>query len=158
MIYRYALVLEDVLRAIRGEVRRARFRETGGPLVGYVTRDGALFITHAGSPGPRAQLALRSVLIDGVTAQDFCAKVHRESSGRLDYVGDWHRHVGLSLMPSRLDRDAIRQMAAFEHCPVRYPSSLVYRSFPEKYAVYVLNPLGELELVESSTIAKPERD
>ncbi len=150
MIYRHVFVVRPVLETIRDEARRARYRETGGPLVGYISEDRALVVTHASGPGPRAQLRFSSVLIDGVHAQTFCDAVHRESQGRLDYVGDWHRHPGWSLRPSDLDATAMRKIAAFEYCPVRNPISLIYRSLHEAFIVYTLNHEGELAVIPSS--------
>lgn len=153
MIYRHAFLQARALDAIRAYVRGTWFRETGGPLVGYVSSDRALVMTHAGGPGPRAELAPFSVLIDGRAAEEFCGRIRRESEGRLDYVGDWHRHLGWSTKPSMMDNEAMRQMAAFEHSPVRNPISLIFRKWPEKYVTYILNKQGQLEVVESNTIA-----
>lgn len=144
MIYRHVFTVGTVLQAIRREVQRAWFVETGGPLVGYVSVDDALVVTHAGGPGPRAVRQRHSVLIDGRHAQVFCDTSRRESAGRLDYVGDWHRHPGWSLAPSRYDVEAMQTVARFEHCPIRNPVSLIYRRWPEKYTVFVLDDEGNL--------------
>jgi integrative and conjugative element protein (TIGR02256 family) len=145
MIYRHVFIVQSVLTTIRREVRRARFTETGGPMVGYVSEDRALVVTHAAGPGPRAKLSTFSVLIDGSHAQQFCERISRRTDGRIDYVGDWHRHLGWSLNASNDDRRAMREMAAFEYCPITNPASLIYRSLPEGYRIYVLNDQQRLQ-------------
>jgi integrative and conjugative element protein (TIGR02256 family) len=147
MIYRHVFIVQSVLTTIRKEVRRARFTETGGPLVGYVSEDQALVVTHASGPGPRAKLGPFSVLVDGRHAQRFCDRMSQRTEGRIDYVGDWHRHLGWSLKASSDDLRAMRKVAAFEYCPIKNPASLIYRSLPEGYNIYVLN---ERNLLESS--------
>lgn len=155
MIYRHVFIVRGVTDTIRQEVRQAPFgKETGGPLVGYISTDGALVVTHAAGPGPKAKLNHWSVTIDGRHAQDFCSRINRESRGRYDYVGDWHRHPGWSLHTSDDDVRAMRTIAAWEHCPVKHPISLIYRSFREKYVVYVLNSHGQLQYVPASEIDK----
>lgn len=153
MIYRHIFVVEAVLQTIRQEVRRAGLKETGGPLAGYVSPDQAVVVTHAGGPGPRADLRLRSVLIDGAAAQSFCDTINRASGGRLDYIGDWHRHPGWLLAPSDDDQEAMRLMASYPHCPVAYPIALIYRSLPEKFLVYTWNKHEMLELTPHTMLA-----
>jgi integrative and conjugative element protein (TIGR02256 family) len=152
MIYRHIFIVQSVLTTIRKEVRRARFTETGGPLAGYVSEDRALVVTHAAGPGPRAKLNPFSVVIDGKYAQQFCDRVNRRTDGRIDYVGDWHRHLGWSLKASTDDLSAMRDMAAFEHCPIANPVSLIYRRGPEGYVIYVLNEENFLEACPSTLL------
>lgn len=153
MIYRHVFIARSVLATFRREVQRVLYyKETGGPLVGYISADGALVVTHAGGPGPRAEHRQRSVLIDGAYAQKFCDKIHRESDGRLDYVGDWHNHPGLSLSPSSHDVEAMKTMADFDYCPVEHPISIIYRRIPEKFSVYILTKEGNLSAVQASII------
>lgn len=134
-----------MLVSIRNEVRLTPRTETGGPLVGYIARNMVLIVTHASGPGPLAQLKPRSVLIDGAYAQRYCDEMLRKSNGRLDYVGDWHRHRGFSLRTSPDDVDAMKTMAEFEHCPIRHPVSLIYSRYPERVVVYTFRD-GILEM------------
>lgn len=152
MIYRHVFVVWSVIDTIRHEVRRAGHKETGGPLVGYISEDGALIATHAAGPGKRGRLYRTSVFIDGAQAQAFCDAKYRESDGSLDYVGDWHRHPAQSLQASVRDAVAMQTVAALESCPLRHPISLIYRSAPEAFAVYVLNDNGDLDPVSASAL------
>ncbi len=153
MIYRHVFVVGAVIDTIRREVRRAGRKETGGPLVGYISQDGALVATHASGPGKNGRLRRTSVFIDGAYAQAFCDVIARESGGSLDYVGDWHRHPALSLQTSALDVTAMQTVAASTSCPIRNPISLIYRSNLEAFTVYVLNDDGNLDSVPASILA-----
>lgn len=118
------------------EMRKARMTETGGPLVGHL--DGHhLLVTGASGPGPRADLRLRSVEIDGAHAERFCASVRRKTNGVDDYIGDWHCHVGYSLRPSRLDYEAMKTMAEFPSSPTLTPVSLIWSKWSAKVSAYV---------------------
>jgi integrative and conjugative element protein (TIGR02256 family) len=139
MIYREIIFLRAVLDTIRAEVKRAPRTETGGALVGYLTSDNALFVTHASGPGPRAELRRTSVLIDGEYASGFCDKLFREYGGRVDYVGDWHRHPTFSpLRASVQDLDAMLTIKESNCCSVPFPITAIFRSTPERIVAYAL--------------------
>lgn len=148
MIYRHIFINQTVLDKIRQEVHLVKLKETGGPLVGYISEDNALVVVDAGGPGPKAKFSFFNITIDGEHAQFFCDKVYRESEGLYDYVGDWHRHMCFSLSPSTDDVNAMIKIASFEYCPVKNPISLIYRRFPEGVAIYTLNDDKELEFTE----------
>ena len=148
MEFNRAIVLPKCLSIIKVESLKARFVETGGPLVGCV-RAGILLITDATGPGPKAMLEPFSVTIDGVHAQKFCDKANRKSQGEIDYVGDWHKHPGISLRPSGHDVAAMRTMANFEFSPTRHPVSLIYRRWPQSFLVYVWDGSGSLRKIFS---------
>jgi integrative and conjugative element protein (TIGR02256 family) len=149
-LYRHVFLVEAVLNTFRSEARRAGWCETGGPLVGYLSDDGAVVVTGAGGPGPRAQRRLTSVQIDGRHATAFCSQIYHQSNGSFDYVGDWHRHTLWSLKPSKSDEQAM--MVLSESCLLGAPISLIYRRLPESMAVYVLNAQGRLCGVSHSLI------
>jgi len=143
-------ILPKCLSVFRAESRKARCVETGGPLVGYVATDGVLVVSDATGPGPKARLEHYSVTIDGEYAQKFCDQNNRESDGRIDYVGDWHRHPGISLKPSEHDISAMKVMANFEFSPTKHPISLIYRRWPQAFQVYVWDGSGSLTKISSS--------
>ncbi len=133
------VISKACLSFFRSESLKAKSTETGGPLVGFVAENEILVIVDATGPGPRAILERFSVTIDGKHAQMFCDKIRQESNGRIDYVGDWHKHTGLSLSPSHDDVAAIKTMAHFEFSPTKQPVSLIYRDWPQALQVYVWN-------------------
>jgi integrative and conjugative element protein (TIGR02256 family) len=134
--YRAIFVVPSVLDSIRHEVSRAKRKETGGSLVGYLSADNAVVVTHASGPGPRAELAYDSVLVDGTFSSEFTNRIFAQSGGRLDYIGDWHRHPCWSLASSRRDVDAMRDVAESRCCSISHPISIIYRHFPEKLVAY----------------------
>jgi integrative and conjugative element protein (TIGR02256 family) len=137
-MYDHVFILRSVLETIRAEVRRVGRVETGGVVVGYESHANTLVLTHASGPGPRSELSRTDVLIDGKYAQAFCNRHFDGSGGRLDYVGDWHRHVGWSLEASEQDLEAMLVIAQSKCCSSNYPLSAIYRSRPERLVAYVL--------------------
>ncbi len=80
-----------------------------------------------------------SVLIDGQFTDQFCTRIYHESNGGLDYIGDWHRHPGLSpLKPSQQDLDAMLIIEDSKCSSIQYPITAICRSFPERIVVYAL--------------------
>ena len=128
------------------EMRKTCMTETGGALVGHL--DGHhLVVTNASGPGPRAELRLRSVEIDGEHAERFCATARSKTNGLDDYVGDWHCHVGYSLRPSRLDYEAMKIMAEFAFSPTSHPVSLIWSKWSGKVRAYCYDGTDTLKEV-----------
>ena len=158
MQFRRVIVNAKCLSVIKDESRKAKGVETGGPLVGYVQEDReALVVVDAGGPGPRAALEKFSITIDGAYAQRFCDNCFNESNGRFDYIGDWHKHPGLSLNPSNQDIAAIKAMAEFDQSPTRYPVSLIYSTWLRRFRVYVWNGSDSLVRIPSAAESRIHR-
>ena len=138
LMYDQIFIVRSVLEVIRAEVRRAGRVETGGAMVGYEAHSNSLVVTHASGPGPKSELNPTNVLIDGQYAHSFCTRIFHDSGGRLDYVGDWHRHLGWSLRASGRDLQAMLTIAESQCCSVKYPVSAIYRLRPEHMVAYVL--------------------
>jgi integrative and conjugative element protein (TIGR02256 family) len=102
-----ALVLpKAIIAAMRAESEQGLPNETGGVLVGHVDAAGCTFITAVVGPGPRALRTRTRFRRDGDYAQAEVDRLHNESAGRDDYVGEWHSHP-VSAGPSGLDRDSM---------------------------------------------------
>jgi len=149
MEFKRVIVLHKCISVIRAESRKAWGIETGGPLVGYRTKDAELVVSGACGPGPNSKMERYTVIIDGVHAQKFCDQMLQDSDGLIDYVGDWHKHPGFSLKPSGQDALAMKTMADFEYSPTKYPISLIYRALPEAFHVYVWDGSGSLIRIPS---------
>jgi integrative and conjugative element protein (TIGR02256 family) len=149
MEFNRVIILPKCLSVIKTESRKSWCVETGGPLVGRLEEGKVLVVTDAAGPGPKAMLEPYSVTIDGAHAQKFCDKVSRESQGQIDYVGDWHKHPGISLSPSSHDIIAIKTMANFEYSPTKHPISLIYRRWPMAWQVYIWDGSGLLIKIPS---------
>jgi integrative and conjugative element protein (TIGR02256 family) len=152
MIFDQVIIFHKCLESFRAESKKARGTETGGPLVGYVTAENVLIAVDAAGPGPRAILKRYSVTIDGEYAQRFCDIASNMSDGHIDYVGDWHRHTGISLKPSPLDIYAMKIMAEFSYSPTHFPVSLIYRKWPEALVLYVWDGSGTLRRIPQSKV------
>ncbi len=139
IIYQRILIQRNVLDLIRLEIKKSPRTETGGALVGYLSQDNCVIVTDACGPGPRAELKRYSVLIDGKYTSAFCNRIFEESGGRLDYVGDWHRHPGWSLSTSPQDLDAMVTIKESNCCSIPFPITAIYRTIPEKLITYVFS-------------------
>jgi integrative and conjugative element protein (TIGR02256 family) len=138
-MYERVLMVRDILDVIHAEVKHSPRTETGGALTGYHSPENTLIITNACGPGPRAELKHASVLVDGKHAQTFCSRVFKESGGRFDYVGDWHRHPGwAALKASKQDLAAMLIIDRAHCCSVPFPVTAIYRKAPEKMVIYAL--------------------
>jgi integrative and conjugative element protein (TIGR02256 family) len=149
-IFKHVLITPQSLSDIRRESRKVLFRETGGALVGRALKNDTLLVTAASGPGPRAVLERHSVLIDGEFTQRFCDQARRQTGGTEDYVGDWHKHTGLSLEPSTQDIRAMQIMANFEYSPTNFPISLIYRRRCEAFSTYIWDGSDKLRPISSS--------
>lgn len=142
------VISKTAVAVIRREMSKVLLTETGGPLVGYI--DGQkLVVTDASGPGPRSALRPCSVLIDGVHAQRFCDAALKASSGIIDYVGDWHCHLGWSLEPSDRDLEAMAMMAQWKYSPTRTPVSLIWSRWTSRCAAYVFEASQKLRPVRT---------
>lgn len=102
-----SLVLpEVVVEAMRAESERGLPNETGGVLVGHVDSAGRTVIVGVVGPGPRAHRTPTRFRRDGEYAQVEVDRLHRESDGRDDYMGEWHSHPA-SMGPSGIDRGSM---------------------------------------------------
>lgn len=84
--------------------------ETGGVAIGYATVDHALVVTDVSGPGPNGACDRFSVHIDGKHATAYCANAADQSSGAIQYLGDWHVHSDDSAQPSPVDLTALRRL------------------------------------------------
>lgn len=138
-LYERVFIVRSILDVIRSEVAYSPRTETGGALTGYTSAENTLIITNACGPGPHAELRHASVLIDGQHAHAFCSRIFRESDGRCDYVGDWHRHpFWAPLKASEQDLEAMLIIERAHCCSVPFPVTAIYRRSPEKMVIYAL--------------------
>ena len=109
-----SLILPDaMIEAMRAESERGLPNETGGVLIGHVDAAGFTVITAVVGPGPRAVRTRTRFRRDGEYAQKEVDRVHGESGGRDDYVGEWHSHPA-SVGPSGIDRDSMEWIGGNE--------------------------------------------
>jgi integrative and conjugative element protein (TIGR02256 family) len=98
---------------MRTESERGLPNETGGVLVGHIDPDGRSRITAVVGPGPSALRTRNRFRRDGEYAQVEVDRLHRESDGRDDYLGEWHSHPQ-SVPASVVDRGSMEWIGTNE--------------------------------------------
>lgn len=103
--------LEDTAQAkLIQEAEKYPDKETGGALMGYFARTGAV-ITHVIGPGPGAFHDKTSFQPDNEWVGEMIAQ-HYCVSGRIEtYLGDWHTHPGGGGDLSRADKKVLKIIA-----------------------------------------------
>lgn len=100
--------------------------ETGGVLLGRVDAEtGVLVIRHATGPGPNAVHQEHDFLRDVQYCQSEIDRMHSESGGAIDYVGEWHRHREKELRLSSTDRGSLLGIAGSPSYHVARPVMLI---------------------------------
>ncbi len=135
MSLRCASIGPSALGKIRAFVKSSGSREIGGPMVGYVTSEGELVIADVEGPGPNGRCMAYNVTIDGEHSQRFCDLAYYNSSGKLDFVGDWHCHPSICIRPSCGDRQAMKLLAETPGL-IANPVSLIYSSILRIFRIY----------------------
>lgn len=125
MIFRHVFILSRIKSVLVSEIGKGAGVETGGPLAGYRSDDGALVVVEAGGPGPHSRLSCSSVYLDGSDTLSWVEHVFDEQDGLYWYVGDWHFHRRLSLRPSSKDRTAMQVVSAYKGFGAANPLSLI---------------------------------
>jgi integrative and conjugative element protein (TIGR02256 family) len=98
------MIYSSVLDFIEKESARASRTETGGVLAGHGDlMKGEAQVTHASKPGPKARRTMFSFSRDTKYCQKFLDEIAANSDGRIDYVGEWHKHHEESPTPSSRD-------------------------------------------------------
>lgn len=107
--------------------------ETGGVLVGFVDRklDGVV-ITAASGPGPKAHHGPTSFNRDREFCQAFIDQHAGDSDGRIDFVGEWHKHPEPDPWPSAVDRNTYMRLAADPATHVKRPVILITGTEPDR--------------------------
>jgi integrative and conjugative element protein (TIGR02256 family) len=98
------LIHLSVLEFIEAEATKATKTETGGVLAGHGDIiEGEIHLTHASEAGPKARKTLFSFARDTSYCQQFLDRLAVESVGRIDYLGEWHKHHEAEPRPSPRD-------------------------------------------------------
>jgi len=140
-------VVTAVREILRLEAARLHFRETGGILLGYRTDENDLVITEATGPGPQARHGWRSFEPDTRYCQERLNATYRQTGGAIGYLGEWHTHPFGSTRPSRLDLQAMLDIAREPDPRLREPALWIYRPAgrylrwrrPEEHAVWIVD-------------------
>ena len=120
-------ILSEALKVkIETESARSKFTETGGVIAGTGSiATGKIQITHASLPGPKAQASRYTFNRDSVFCQNFLDKLASNSNGRIDYLGEWHKHFEITPIPSYKDKNALFEIAESPYYHVNQPLLLI---------------------------------
>ncbi|HZE68932.1 MAG TPA: Mov34/MPN/PAD-1 family protein [Pyrinomonadaceae bacterium] len=103
--------------------------ETGGVIVGRGEwLDSEVSITGVSGPGPRAVRTRYSFQRDIKHCQDYLNRIARESSGLLDYLGEWHKHHETDPWPSGQDLTTLATIALDPNYHVSVPILIIIGS------------------------------
>lgn len=106
------LIHLSVLEFIEAEATKATKTETGGVLAGHGdVIKGEIHLTHASEAGPKARKTLFSFARDTSHCQQFLDRLAVESAGRIDYLGEWHKHHEAEPGPSPRDIETSKNIA-----------------------------------------------
>jgi integrative and conjugative element protein (TIGR02256 family) len=115
---------------IEVEAARRRIFETGGPLFGFDGMNRDAVVVAALGPGPAAKHRPRSLVPDPHATQAAIDLVHTRGEGRYRYLGSWHSHPLGRPVPSALDSDTAREMAAQDDLRLSSPLILIQATRP----------------------------
>jgi Predicted metal-dependent protease of the PAD1/JAB1 superfamily len=127
-----AWILSGVLSALRKEASAKAPLETGGILLGYWSELPATpVVTHWIGPGPTA-IHEQGRFVPDYNFHEFeVARLYRESSGFLQYLGDWHSHPGSPGYLSQRDCRTLRRIASFGKARAPRPLMVVLAFGPD---------------------------
>jgi integrative and conjugative element protein (TIGR02256 family) len=118
--------LEEALR----EAQRAYPSETGGLLLGWSPRPGAVVISQVIGPGPGARHHATAFTPDAAWQEDQLAQAYELAGRRLQYLGDWHTHPRGTARLSGTDRATLRRIAAHPDARADHPVMAVLAGGP----------------------------
>lgn len=139
------VVLKDeAMVSIIEECKRHKNVETGGVLLGY--EDGRDFIICiATDPGPNAIRKKNEFSFDAPYCNKLIDNYFINSNGKINYIGDWHRHFRLNLKPSQKDINAMADLATDRNCNIPRPILLIVDLIRDrlKYLAFEFVNIGE---------------
>lgn len=125
--------LRSVERVLIEESEAKVGLETGGVLVGFVdAKLDAVVITGASGPGANARHGPTSFNRDREFCQAFIDRHAGDTQGRIDFVGEWHKHPEPDPWPSPVDRDTYMRLAVDPAAHVERPVVLITGTEPAR--------------------------
>lgn len=119
-------ILAAALELMEKESARSQYAETGGVVAGFGSAEnGELHISHASLPGPRARATRYSFQHDREFCQKFLDDLATQSNGKIDYLGEWHKHFEINPRPSGRDMRTMISIAENSAYHVNQPLLLI---------------------------------
>lgn len=125
--------LRSVERTVAEQSEAKVGLETGGVLVGFMDRMlNAIVITGASGPGPKAHHGRTTFNRDREFCQAFIDRHAGDTDGRIDFVGEWHKHPEPDPWPSSVDQRTYRHLAVDPDSHIDRPVILITGTVPER--------------------------
>ena len=122
-------ICESVLCFIESEAAKAGKHETGGIIAGKGSyEENNIVITHASSSGPKAVKKRNFFSRDVFYCQRLLDQWANMSKGKIDYLGEWHKHFEEKPHPSPLDLDTMSRIAFARDYHINNPVLLIIGS------------------------------
>ena len=105
-------ITERVLGFIEGQACLATKEETGGIIGGLGSvEEGSVVVSHASDGGPSAKRKRYFFSRDTVYCQKVVDVWASQSDGKVDYLGEWHKHFEDDPKPSITDLQTLKTIA-----------------------------------------------
>jgi len=141
----------EALEMIEAESRSSPRTETGGVIVGSGgLPDGVVAIRGVSGPGPRALRTRFSFMRDIKFCQEFLDLTARKSYGKIDYLGEWHKHHETDPWPSSQDIRTLARIADDSDYHVAIPILLIIgkSNRRESLRAFAIDRAGRLDALE----------
>jgi integrative and conjugative element protein (TIGR02256 family) len=122
---RQVLVPPDVQEQLERRAIEAGDKETCGILIGYFTDERVAVVVDASDAGPNAESSAAICSRDVEYTQQWLEDRLRDSSGEIEYIGEWHSHTSEDTTPSTTDTTSLTDIANSPNYLCRTPVMLI---------------------------------
>lgn len=123
--YKKVYIENQAYKYVKRESADSKKIETGGVLIGHITKKGEYIILRATKPGPKAVRTENRFERD----EEFCQKELEKAAKELGvkglYLGEWHYHPLGSNVPSGLDIKSLTEIAIQENYRIDKPIMII---------------------------------
>ena len=114
------------LELMEKESAHSRYAETGGVIAGFGSAEnGEIHISHASQPGPKAKATRYSFQHDREFCQKFLDDLAAQTNGKIDYLGEWHKHFERDPRPSGRDVRTMISISENSDYHIKHPLLLI---------------------------------
>ena len=136
----------EVVRTIEELAMKSTMTETGGIIAGTGRFSaGNIVITKCSDSGEKAVKKRYLFSRDSKYCQDVLDKWAENSNGRIDYLGEWHKHFELSPKPSSTDLKTMRSIDSSDSYHVE-KCIMIIIGLKNNIKMFVTRGLGYTEL------------
>lgn len=120
------IISEAALQCMKSEISRDPIPETGGILIGYKDKAGAVCVETASGPGPKAIKETARFSRDVEYCQNIVDESYRKYGDKGLYVGEWHYHPSSDNKPSNLDLLSLTEIAEQKEYVLDKPIMIIF--------------------------------